>query len=61
MKKNIHWKVILSLSAFLLTSIQAVGQKGSIKGIVKIEGERVEFAQVSLEGTTIGTSSNKQG
>ena len=61
MKKNNHWKVILSLSAFLLITTYAFGQKGSIKGIVKTEGDRVEFAQVSLEGTTIGTSSNKQG
>ena len=46
---------------FLLTSLTGFGQSAQLKGVVTSKGEPVPFANVLIEGTTTGTSTNENG
>lgn len=45
----------------LLLSLTGFGQPAQLKGVVTSKGEPVPFANVLIEGTTIGTSTNENG
>jgi outer membrane receptor for ferrienterochelin and colicins len=53
-----------TLSIFVcvwLLPVLAFAQQGKITGIIKCGSEAVSFANIGIEGTTIGTGSNEQG
>lgn len=52
---------IVSFIAFVLISFSLAAQSGTIYGSVTSNGEAVEFASVGIEGTTMGTSTDKDG
>jgi len=45
----------------VLTALAGFGQTNLIKGVVTSQGEPVPFANIQIEGTTIGTSTNEHG
>ena len=49
------------LILFLLISLTGFGQSAQLKGVVTSKGEPVPFANVLIEGTTSGTSTNENG
>ncbi len=55
-KKSLIWLVFLCLFGFFAHS-----QKSEIRGIVSDEGSTVPFANIYLEGTSLGTSSDENG
>jgi iron complex outermembrane receptor protein len=61
MRKNYSKKFML-LCAFLMMSVVAFAQKGSIKGKVLDEtGQPMPGVTVSIEGTTVGATTDENG
>ncbi len=49
------------LSMLLLLGINSFAQMGEVKGVVKSEGQPMEFVQVFIKGTNFGTVTNYKG
>lgn len=61
-KFNIMNIRITSITAFFILIISTLGaQTGTVRGILKIDGEPVEFAQIAIKTTDFGTTTNYQG
>ena len=54
-------KVTLLILFFIGISQLATAQKGSVSGVVKVNGEKAEFAQVQIESTILGATCNYEG
>lgn len=52
---------IVFILALVIISISLSAQSGTLSGVVKSNGEPLEYASVGLEGTTIGASTNSNG
>lgn len=52
---------IFSILALVIISISLSAQSGTLSGVVKSNGEPLEYASVGLEGTIIGASTNSNG
>ncbi len=56
---NIRTTLILVLFTLLFPTLNA--QTGTLTGIVKIEGAPIEFAQIAINETNFGTTTNNKG
>ena len=55
------FKTILFILFFAFISVTVTAQTGTIRGIVNVEGEPIEFAQIVVHSTNFGTTTNFQG
>ncbi|MFS4492995.1 TonB-dependent receptor [Maribacter sp. 2308TA10-17] len=62
-KQNLIWKklVYLLTGVFCFVSFSVQAQKSEVQGVILDNREPVPFANVYLEGTTLGTSSDEEG
>jgi len=60
-KINSTSSFLVALSLFLFVFSFGYAQKGQIKGIVSEDGTPIPFANVYLEGSTLGTATNEKG